>query len=76
MRNHIRQIYSVAPFTFIKYANMAPKNKGKAEDKSKTNAKASSSKDDKSGGGGGKLKAATAINTRHILVPCLPFHSY
>ena len=44
---------------------MAPKNKQKAEDKTKGIAKGSSSKEDKSGG---KLKAANAINARHILV--------
>lgn len=43
---------------------MAPKDKGKADNKAKGNAKAGSAKD----GAGGKLKAATAINTRHILV--------
>ncbi|KAG8534096.1 Peptidyl-prolyl cis-trans isomerase pin4 [Bacidia gigantensis] len=46
---------------------MAPKNKAKADEKVKSGGKGSSSKDEKTGVGGGKLKAANAINTRHIL---------
>lgn len=48
----------------------ATTSKGGQKDASKSKGKASSSKDDGgsgAGGGGGKLKAATAINTRHIL---------
>ena len=47
---------------------MAPKKAGKSDGK----AKDGSSKGDKATGGSSKLKPATAINTRHILVSLAP----
>ena len=53
---------------FLKHNDMAPSKKpaAKSGDKPKDKGKGSASKDDNAGGS--KLKAATAINTRHILV--------
>lgn len=51
---------------------MAPKKDSKpAKGDSKSKGKGSGGKADKDEGGSGKLKAATAINTRHILVRIL-----
>ena len=52
---------------------MAPKKDSKpAKGNSKSKSKGSGGKADKDEGGSSKLKAATAINTRHILVCTLP----